>query len=277
MKENVTVKEIEQLDFSSLVGVVREPNMCSGGIETLRVIIRESNIRHDAKILEVGSNTGFSSIEFASTLPHAHVVGIDMNPISVAFSKDKAKKFGIDNVEFIQANALKLPFEDDSFDMVFISNVTSFINDRETAITEYIRVLKPGGILAVAPIYYRETPPEHIVTAVEEAILANVTVRDKSYWKEILSGFEIQEYFDQDYKYIKSTEEEMSSYVDMVMSQEHLRSYDEDLVVAMKKRLQYFYELFDENLQYAGFSVMLYRYQSPNDIPILHKTCLVKG
>ncbi|AJI14592.1 methyltransferase small domain protein (plasmid) [Bacillus pseudomycoides] len=273
--KDLTISQIETMDFSSLVGLVREPNMCSGGYETIRTIIKESNLKPNARILEVGSNTGFSCIEFASTLPNAEVVGIDINPISVEFSKNKALKNNLENVEFYCSDGTALMFEDNSFDLVFCSNVTSFIQDREQAIKEYIRVLKPGGILAAAPIYYREIPPYPVKSAVEEAIAAKIDVWDRQYWEQSFEKHELQLYFSDDFKYIKSSDSEIENYTNMVMSQSHLAEYDESLKLAMRKRLKYFYELFDENLTYAGFSVLLYRYKSANQEPMLHKTCRV--
>ncbi len=275
LERTYSKEEIINTDFSNLVSIVREPNMCSGGIETIRVIIRESNLRHDASILEIGSNTGFSSLEFASTLPHAKVTGIDINKQSVAFSKAKAEEHGIKNVEFIQSDARTLPFEDHSFDLVFCSNVTSFINDRDSAISEYLRVLKPNGVLAAAPIYYREIPPFHIKKSVEEAIHSNIDVWDKSFWEETFEDHGLKPYFTEDFKYLESTREEIEQYISMVMSQEHLSTVDPDIKKAMENRLRYFYELFDKNLTYCGFSIMLYKFKPINPEPILHKSCRV--
>lgn len=271
----ITKSEVEKIDFSSLVAIVREPNMCSGGYETIRTIIKESNIKADASILEVGSNTGFSCLEFASTLPHSKVSGIDINPVSVAFATEKAQRNGIDNVEFYCADGTSLAFEDNTFDMVFCSNVTSFINDRDQAIKEYIRVLKPGGILVAAPIYYREIPPYQIKVDVENAINANIDVWDRQYWESSFGADSLRLYFSEDYKYIKSSEEEIKDYTDMVMSQDHLNEYNSELKETMKKRLKYFYDLFDENLTYAGFSILIYKYLPVNQDPVLHKTTKV--
>ncbi|KQU24361.1 hypothetical protein ASG61_20805 [Bacillus sp. Leaf75] len=273
LKDVYSVDEINNLDFSTLVSVVREPNMCSGGIETLRIIIKESNLRHDAKILEIGSNTGFSSIEFASTLPHSEVTGIDINQQSIDFSIQKAKDHGLENVKFIKSSALQLPFEDNSFDMVFCSNVTSFINDREEAISEYLRVLKPNGILAAVPIFYREIPPFNIKQAVENAISAKIDVWDKNYWKSLFEKRGLKEYYSKDYRYIESNSHEIDSYIDMVMSQEHLFYINTKVKKSMEERLRFFYELFDKNLTYCGFSILLYRYKAFNSEPILHKSC----
>lgn len=272
LEKNLTVTEIEEMDFSSLVAIVREPNMCSGGKETIRTIIKEANLQTDLKILEVGSNTGYSSIQFALDLPHARVTGIDLNPISVEFSKEKAKKYGVKNVEFICANALQLPFEDNSFDVVFVSNVTSFISNREQAISEYLRVLKPHGFFVAAPISYFKLPPYEVVKAVEKAIAAPLIVSNEEQWTSLFDENDLSLYFSKKYRYIRSSKEEIEEYVDMVMSNEHLEAYDMDLQKSLRDRLYYFYDLFDKNLSFACFDILIYRYQDPNDIPILHKT-----
>lgn len=261
------------MDFSTLVSVVREPNMCSGGYETIREIIKESNLRHDAKILEIGSNTGFSSFEFATILPHAQVTGIDINPQSVEFAQEKAKKYKLSNVNFLCSDARALPFDNQTFDLVFCSNVTSFIEEKEKAIIEYIRVLKKGGILAAVPIYYRKQPPQKLVQKVGEAIGTKIEVWDRSFWEGLFQRYgDLQLYFAKDYEYVPSTEEEIETYVEMVMDQKHLASVDPKIKQALKNRLTYLYQLFDFNLTYAGFSILLYRKCPVNRWHILHKS-----
>lgn len=270
--KSIQKNEILNMDFSSLVALVREPNMCSGGRETIRTIINESNIKESANILEVGSNTGFSSIEFATVLPNSQVTGIDINPISVEFAKNKAKNFNVTNVEFIHSDALELPFGNNSFDVVFVSNVTSFIDEKQKAINEYLRVLKPGGMLVVVPIYYKIKPPENLVKNVEKAINAKLNIWDKEFWKNLFMDEDLYLYFEKDFKYIESKEEEINQYVQMVMTQDHINEFDIETRTALSNKLKYFYELFDENLKFAGFSILTYKYNDANNIPILHKS-----
>ena len=61
----------------------------------------------------------------------------------------KAENLDIRNVELKQASAYELPFEDEAFDLVFIVAALQEISDRERALREARRVLKPGGTLAV--------------------------------------------------------------------------------------------------------------------------------
>lgn len=275
MRIDVNKLNIEALDISTLVSIVREPNMCSGGYETIRTIVKECNLRHDAKMLEIGSNTGFSSIEFASIMPHAKVIGIDINSRSVELAKNKANTKEIHNVEFLVADATKLDFPDNEFDLVFCNNATSFIDEKEQAVEEYIRVLKSGGYLVAVPVYYRETPPKSIVKAVEKAINAEIDHLDRSFWENSFKSRGLQEYFVEDYKYVKSSQKKIDDYTEMVMSQEHLSSFSSETRERLKNRLRYLYNLFDENLQYAGYSIMIYRLNPANPEPILHSTCKI--
>lgn len=277
-KKFFSISEISQLDFSSLVAVVREPNMCSGGRETIRSIICECNIKNNAKILEVGSNTGYSSIEFAQSLPMSTVIGVDINPTSVEFAKQKANVNNIKNVNFLCNDAKKLPFSDDSFDVVFISNVTSFINEKEEAISEYFRVLRPGGSLIAVPIYYRSNPPIELMKKVSNAIGAILEVWNKNDWIKMISDQknDLFLYYQEDFCYVKSEDDQIKNYVSMVMEQEHLQQYSPELRESMRKRLEYFYQLFDNNLEYCGFSILCFKYKDANNIPILHRTKSLK-
>lgn len=270
---SVTTDQIEAMDFSSLVGIANEPNMPSGGAATIRRVLEKVPGSHheSARLLEVGSNTGFTCIEMASWI-RGQVTGVDINPISIDFSRKKAAAAGIRNVEFIQSNATGLDFPDGTFDLVFCSNVTSFVRDREQAIKEYYRVLKPLGVLAAAPIYYKDTPPNDLLKRVETAVGAPIPVRGKDYWTNLFQHPEAELYFEEEYEYIYQTQDRIDDYVAMVMDQPHMEQFTSQVRSAIQKRLTYFYQIFNDNLQYARYSILLYRLGAPNRVPILHET-----
>ncbi|MEK7153893.1 MAG: class I SAM-dependent methyltransferase, partial [Patescibacteria group bacterium] len=153
----MTVEDIEKMNYSQFVGLIKERNRPSGGIKTVHTVAVNAFIDNSKRMLEIGSNTGFTSINM-SLLTGCEVVGIDSNEPSINEAKSYAEALGAHDVDFVTANALDLPFEDASFDVVWSSNVTSFIGDKNKAISEYLRVLKPGGILVVVPIYYCTEP-----------------------------------------------------------------------------------------------------------------------
>ena len=269
--ERLSAAEIGALDFSSVVGLTNEPNMPSGGGATVRRVLQLAHLRPGRPVLEVGSNTGYTTIEMASWLD-APVTGLDVNPVSNAFAAAKAQAAGIDNVTFVLGDGQGMPFPDETFQLVFCSNVTSFMADHGKAVDEYYRVLAPRGVLAAVPIYYRETPPEPLRAAVEEAIGVPLPVTSKDYWVQAFSRPGASLVADEPYAYVRQSGERIAEYVADIMREPHLRDQPADKLAALRDRLTHFFEIFDENLSYCGYSILLFRPGHPNPEPMLHTT-----
>src|SRR5579863_9778896 len=96
--------------------------------------------------LDCGCGTGFLSLELAA---RGHrVTGVDFAPSMVALARSKAAAQGL-VVRFEEADAEQLPFAPKSFDLVISRHVLWTLPHPEAAIDEWIRVLRPGGRLAV--------------------------------------------------------------------------------------------------------------------------------
>ena len=102
--------------------------------------------REKLAALDIGCGTGFLSLELAAR-GHS-VTGIDFAPEMLALAKDKAAKVGA-AIRFEHADAENLPFAARSFDLVITRHVLWTLPHPEAAIGEWIRVLRPGGWLAV--------------------------------------------------------------------------------------------------------------------------------
>jgi len=96
------------------------------------------------KSLEIGAGTGFFTLnlKLAGVMDEAHVT--DLSPGMVEAAKKNAKTLGF-AVEGRVADAEKLPYDDDTFDLVIGHAVIHHIPDVELAFREMLRVLKPGG------------------------------------------------------------------------------------------------------------------------------------
>src|ERR1051326_7096582 len=102
--------------------------------------------RQGLDALDVGCGTGFLSLELAG---RGHrVAGIDFAPAMLAEARNKAAAQGA-AVRFEHGDAEALPFAADSFDLVMTRHVLWTLPHPEAAIDEWIRVLRPGGRLAV--------------------------------------------------------------------------------------------------------------------------------
>lgn len=248
-------------DYSTLVGMIGERNRPSGGIKSVHEVIVQCSITSESNILEIGSNTGFTSVQL-SRLTGANVKGIDVNVESIAKASQYAREHNVEaSVEFIQASATSLPFQDASFDMVWASNVTSFIEDKKKAIEEYVRVLKPNGYLVFIPIYYVKEPPKELVESVGKAIGVDLPVFKKEDWVNIIfanssnSQGSLDLVYEQDYMYDDKMSE-LAQYVDHQMNK--LKgTIDEALFNEVKGKYAEQMSLFNRNLGYAGYSVLV--------------------
>ena len=107
------------------------------------------------RILDIAAGTGTSSVALTKT--GARVVAVDFSAGMVAEGRRKHP-----TLEFIEANAEKLPFGDNVFDAVTISFGLRNINDPRAALAEMYRVLKPGGRLVICEF---SKPPRAILRA----------------------------------------------------------------------------------------------------------------
>jgi len=109
-------------------------------------------LRGDERVLDVGSGLGGPSRYLAHRFRVA-VTGIDLTPEFVVAATMLAERTGLaGRVRYRQGNALALPFEDESFDVVWSQNVAMNIADRDRLYGEMRRVLRPGGRLALNEI-----------------------------------------------------------------------------------------------------------------------------
>lgn len=99
------------------------------------------------KALDVCCGTGDLAIALANRLPQGRVTGVDFNAAMLKIAEKKAK--AIPNLILINGNAMALPLEDESFDIVTIGFGLRNVPDADKALSEIYRVLKPGGQLGV--------------------------------------------------------------------------------------------------------------------------------
>lgn len=100
-------------------------------------------------ILEGGCGTGEKLVAHAKTFPKARLSALDLTPASIEVARFHVKEFGADNVDQIkQANLMEpLPFEPESFDVVYSIGVIHHTPDPALAMKNLAHLVKPGGYL----------------------------------------------------------------------------------------------------------------------------------
>jgi len=94
--------------------------------------------------LDIGCGGGIATEALAR---HGHrMIGLDISPRSIETATRHAKESGVENVDYIVGSALSLPFPDNHFDAIVMSDVLEHIHDLPALVKEINRVLKPGGV-----------------------------------------------------------------------------------------------------------------------------------
>src|SRR5436190_12849538 len=105
------------------------------------------------RVLDLGSGAGTDSLVAAQMVgEQGHVTGIDMTPAMLEKARLAAAEMGLANVEFVEGEAERLPFPDESFDVIISNGVIDLIPDKDAVFSELHRVLVPAGRLQIADV-----------------------------------------------------------------------------------------------------------------------------
>jgi ubiquinone/menaquinone biosynthesis C-methylase UbiE len=99
--------------------------------------------------LEIGSGTGYFSLNLLQDGVVRKAVCTDISPGMLATLEANARKLGVP-VDTVACDAAELPFPDDSFDLVLGHAVLHHLPELERSFAEFLRVLRPGGTLFFA-------------------------------------------------------------------------------------------------------------------------------
>ena len=135
--------------------------------EHLERIIEMLHIQTNDTILDLGTGTGYVSLEIAKRYKNANVIGLDIVEKALQSNRNKAENQNLNNIKFVSYNGIDFPFEDDFFDLIVTRYALHHFPKIEYTFKELARVIKTGGKLVIAD----PTPNEDDATRFVDAYM----------------------------------------------------------------------------------------------------------
>lgn len=161
-----------------------------GGKKATEWLFKQAEFTPQSRVLEIACNMATTSIDIAKRF-NCHIIGIDMDKSALTKAKQNVIKNNVSQlVDIQQADASKLPFADNSFDVVINEAMLTMYADKAKArlINEYFRILKPGGKLLTHDIMLVNPENSHDVMAqIHNAINVNAQPMSHDEWINLFS------------------------------------------------------------------------------------------
>jgi arsenite methyltransferase len=145
-------------------------------------------------VLDLGSGGGIDVLLSAKRVgPTGKAYGLDMTDEMLALARANQKAAGLTNVEFLKGEIEHIPLPDNSVDVIISNCVINLSADKDRAIAEAFRVLKPGGRFAVSDIVVRgDSVPEAVRRSMELWVGCIAGALEEGRYRETLTraGFE---------------------------------------------------------------------------------------
>jgi ubiquinone/menaquinone biosynthesis C-methylase UbiE len=124
-----------------------------GHLNAIDLLIEMAQVRSSDKVLDVACGPGLVACEFARHAGEVH--GVDLTRAMIEQARRRQAESGLRNLDFRVGDAVPLIFDDASFDCVVTRYSFHHFLEPQRALTEMIRVCKPGGRILVADIAQR--------------------------------------------------------------------------------------------------------------------------
>jgi ubiquinone/menaquinone biosynthesis C-methylase UbiE len=115
-----------------------------------RKLAHRLGLTSTSRVLEVGSGSGFYSVEVARRTVEGHLQLLDLQTEMLQKARAKLRKEGLGNIGLTVADGGRLPFKQNGFDVIFLVAVLGEIENRGAFLREAHRALKPQGVLSIS-------------------------------------------------------------------------------------------------------------------------------
>lgn len=111
--------------------------------------LRWWGLRVDMSMLEVGSGPGFVTEQLAKLVPYGKVVALEIDPVLIERARNYLQGRETGRWSIVEGDVMRMDFADDTFDFAYARYLFQHLPDPVGAAKEILRVLKPGGKLAI--------------------------------------------------------------------------------------------------------------------------------
>lgn len=129
-----------------------------GHADAMQILIKLAEVSDSDNVLDVACGPGMVACEFA--LHAEHVTGIDITPAMIEQAMKRQKEKNLENLTWSVGDAVPLPFTDNSFSLVITRYSFHHLLAPEKALSEMIRVCRPGGRVMVADVAMESSKSE---------------------------------------------------------------------------------------------------------------------
>ncbi|XDZ66839.1 methyltransferase domain-containing protein [Alphaproteobacteria bacterium LSUCC0684] len=185
-----------------------------GGVEEIDLVLKGIDLK-GMRVLDIGCGCGGAAFHLLRQHGADTVMGIDIEPLVIARATELAMKYQLQSrAGFNTVEPGPLPFDEDSFDVIFSKDAFLHIPDKEALMRDCARILRPGGIIAASDwMRIDDNPPspemreyiksegldmhmcslERYQQALAAAGFEDISLRDRNDWYKMKARDELAE------------------------------------------------------------------------------------
>jgi SAM-dependent methyltransferase len=174
---SVDIKQSVQRQFGQVAANYATSTVHRGGPD-LEALLAAAAPRGTERVLDAGCGTGHTALALAPLV--AEVVGVDLTAAMLDQGRQLAVERGLTNIAFRLGDVEQLPFPDASFDIVTSRYSAHHYPRPSTALREFTRVLRPGGVFLLVDVVSPDDPTQDTFLNAIELLRDPSHVRDHS-------------------------------------------------------------------------------------------------